>query len=301
VVATTTSLDSKVPESGVGSRGRSELKIALRNLVRNKGAMIGAAIMTLLALSAILAPALAPYDPLHISIDERLQPPGAKNLLGTDQLGRDILSRILHGGRLSLVLGLVSVSIGGSLGTLVGLVSGYYGGAVDDITMRIVEVFMAMPRVLLALVIAFALGPSLVNLMIAVGVGQAPTYVRLVRGAVLSAKGELYVEAARMIGVPRFKIMFRHLLPNVLGPVVVVSTLALGWAILNAATLSFLGMGVQPPTPEWGNMISDGRGKMAVAWWVAFFPGMAIMASVLGLNLLGDGLRDALDPKLRSR
>jgi len=271
------------------------------NLAHNKGAMIGAVMMTLLVLFAILAPVLAPYDPLHISVDERLQPPCAKYLLGTDQLGRDILSRLLHGGRLSLVLGLVSVGIGGSLGTIIGLIAGFYGGAVDNIIMRFVDVFMAMPRILLAMVIGFALGPSLINLMIAVGVGQSPTYIRLVRSSVLSAKRELYVEAARLIGVSNFRIMFRHVLPNVIAPVVVVSTLALGWAILSAATLSFLGMGVQPPTPEWGNMISDGRGRMAVAWWVSFFPGLAIMASVLGLNLLGDGLRDALDPRLRIR
>jgi peptide/nickel transport system permease protein len=290
-----------VPSGETSIRGQSEFQIVMHNLVGNKGAVIGFVLMALLVISALLAPVLAPYDPLEISILDRLQPPSAEHLLGTDQIGRDILSRILYGGRLSLVLGFVSVGIGGVIGTVVGLIAGYYEGAIDQLIMRFVDMLMAMPRTLLALVISFALGPSLFNLMVAVGVGQAPTYIRLVRGSVLSAKRELYVDAARSMGCSNARIMFRHILPNVIGPAVVVSTLALGWAVLSAATLSFLGMGVQPPTPEWGNMVSEGRQRMSVAWWVAFFPGLFIMISVLSLNLLGDGLRDALDPKLRAR
>lgn len=282
-------------------RGESEFQIVIRNLVNNKGAVIGFGLMALLVLSAVFAPILAPYDPLEISIPDRLQPPSPEHLLGTDQVGRDILSRILYGGRLSLVLGFVSVGIGGVIGTVIGLMAGYYEGAIDQVVMRLVDTLMAMPRTLLALVISFVLGPSLLNLMVAVGVGQAPTYIRLVRGSVLSAKRELYVDAARSTGASNLHIMFRHILPNVVGPAVVVSTLALGWAVLSAATLSFLGMGVQPPTPEWGNMVSEGRQRMSSAFWVSFFPGLFIMVSVLALNLLGDGLRDALDPKLRAR
>lgn len=282
------------------AKPRSQWRIALANLRRNKGAVVGMILVLLLVIAAVGAPVLSPYDPLKMAIRERLKPPSLSHPLGTDQLGRDILSRVLYGGRLSLVLGIVSVSIASSLGILVGLVSGYSGGTVDNILMRLIDMIMAMPSILLAMTIAYALGPSLPNLMIAVGIGASPTFARITRGAVMSAKQQIYVEAARVVGCTSGRILFRHLLPNVVAPVVVLGTLSLGTAILSAATLSFLGMGVQPPTPEWGNMVSEGRDRLQVAWWVTFGPGMAIMLSVLGMNLLGDGLRDALDPKLRT-
>jgi peptide/nickel transport system permease protein len=271
----------------------------MRNLRRNKGAQIGFVLVMLLVISAIAAPLLAPNDPLKMAIRDRLKPPTLVHPLGTDQLGRDILSRVLFGGRLSLILGIVSVVMGGSVGILIGLVSGYNGGWIDNLLMRFIDMLMAMPSILLAMTIAFALGPSLLNLMIAVGVGQSPTFARLIRGAVFSAKRTIYVEAARVTGCSSGRILFRHVLPNVIAPAVVLGTLSLASAILSAATLNYLGMGVQPPTPEWGNMISEGRDKLDIAWWVTVGPGAAVMMSVLGTNLLGDGLRDALDPKLR--
>jgi peptide/nickel transport system permease protein len=282
------------------AKPRSQWRIALTNLRRNKGAMVGLFLVLLLVIAAVGAPLLSPYDPLKMVIRERLKAPSIQHLMGTDQLGRDILTRVLYGGRLSLMLGFVSVTIASSVGILVGLIAGYSGGKVDNVLMRLIDMIMAMPSILLAMTIAYALGPSLPNLMIAVGIGASPTFARITRGAVMSARQQIYVEAARVVGCTNGRILFRHLLPNVVAPVVVLGTLSLGTAILSAATLSFLGMGVQPPTPEWGNMVSEGRDRLQIAWWVTFGPGLAVMLSVLGMNLLGDGLRDALDPKLRT-
>ena len=281
-------------------KSSSQTSIALSNLRRNKGAVAGLIIMGLLIIVSAFAPIVSPYDPIKFAIRERLEPPSANHWMGTDHIGRDIMSRIIYGGRLSLVLGVVSVSIGSTVGILMGLIAGFQGGWVDNLIMRIVDVIIAMPSILLALTIAFALGPSLLNLMIAVGIGNSPTFARLIRGTVYSAKQELYVEAARVVGSTNSRIMFRHVLPNVIAPALVLATLSLGTAILTAATLSYLRMGVQPPTPEWGNMVSEGRDLLTVAPWITVWPGMAIMFSVLGVNLLGDGLRDALDPKLRA-
>ena len=271
-----------------------------RRLGRHRGAQVGLAILGLLAVLAIAAPWLSPRDPIRTAPREALQPPGRPFPLGSDQYGRDVLSRVLHGARISLVVGLVSVSIAVGLGTPIGLVSGYYAGRLDLLLMRLVDVMLAFPGILLALAIVSVLPPSLANLMIAVGIAAVPTYARLVRGSVLAAKEHLYVEAARAVGCRDRHILVRYLLPNVVAPLIVTATLGLGTAILSAAALSFLGLGSQPPQPEWGRMLSEGRDYLREAWWISTFPGLGIMATVLGMNLLGDGLRDVLDPRLRA-
>jgi ABC-type dipeptide/oligopeptide/nickel transport system permease subunit len=249
---------------------------------------------------SVLAPVLAPYDPLAIDPMGALQPPSFEHPMGTDPIGRDVLSRVLFGGRISLVVGLVSVGISLAIGVILGLLAGYFGGTVDNVIMRLMDMMLAFAGILLALTIVAVLGPGLTNVMLAVGISGIPNFARLVRGSVLSAKENLYVEAARSIGIRSGRIIFRHILPNVMAPVIVLATLAYGWAILSAASLSFLGLGAQPPTPEWGIMLSDGRGYLREAPWVTFFPGFAIMLTVLSANVLGDGLRDALDPRQRN-
>ena len=268
-------------------------------LLGHRGAGVGLAILGLLALLAVAAPWLSPRDPIRTAPRDALRPPSAAFPLGSDQYGRDVLSRVLHGARISLVVGLVSVSIAVGLGTPIGLASGYYGGRLDLVLMRLVDVMLAFPGILLALAIVSVLRPSLTNLMIAVGIAAVPTYARLVRGTVLAAKEHLYVEAARAVGCRDRGILVRYLLPNVVAPLIVTGTLGLGTAILSAAALSFLGLGSQPPEPEWGRMLSEGRDYLREAWWIATFPGVGIMATVLGMNLVGDGLRDVLDPRLR--
>jgi peptide/nickel transport system permease protein len=251
------------------------------------------------SLAAVLAPILSPYDPNQVDILHQLQAPSRAHILGTDLYGRDILSRILWGGRTTLVVGLISVGIAASFGIALGLISGYYGHLVDAAIMRFVDVLLSFPRILLALTIVGMLGPGLFHVMLAVGIASISGYARLVRGTVLSAKEEPYVEAARAIGCGDSRILFRHLLPNVVGPVIVLATLDVAAAILAASSLSFLGLGVQPPTAEWGYMLNEGRNYLRAAPWITFFPGVAIMLSVLSINMLGDGLRDALDPKLK--
>ena len=268
-----------------------------RRLRRSKGALAGLAILVLLALAALGASMLAPFDPIKVTNDA-LFSPGVPYLLGTDQYGRDIFSRILHGARISLFIGLISVGIAASCGVVIGLVAGYYGRWVDAALMWLINVMLAVPGILLALAIVTIRGePNLANLMVAVGISGIPTYARLVRGSVLAAKENLYVDAARVIGAPTWLILFRHLLPNVIAPVIVATTLGTGTAILAAASLSFLGLGSQPPSPEWGRMLSEGRGYLRDQWWISTGPGLAIMLTVLAMNLLGDGLRDALDPR----
>lgn len=283
------------------AQSRSQVRLIWQNLQRNKGALSGAVILALLVLLAFAAPVISPRDPLKTSVVNRLKPPGRDFLMGTDQLGRDTLSRVLYGGRTSLWLGIVAVAIGATIGGILGMVAGYYRGFVDTIISRFVDMMMAMPRILLALIIIFTLGPGVLNVMIAVGISAVPDYARVVRSSVLSAREHPYVEAARVVGTSDPRIMFRHILPNVVAPVIVVSTLGLGGALLSAAGLSFLGLGARPPVIEWGYMLSEGRNRLSVAWWLTTFPGMAIMLTVLAINLLGDGLRDALDPRLRRR
>jgi peptide/nickel transport system permease protein len=272
---------------------------ALRRLLRQRGAVIGMIILAVLAAMALAAPWLSPRDPIKTAPREALQSPGARFLLGSDQYGRDVASRALHGARLSLTVGLIAVSIAICVGTPVGLLSGYYGGRVDGFLMRVVDVLLAFPGILLALAIVTVLSPGLNNVMIAVGLSAVPNYARLVRASTLSAREQLYVEAARALGSRDTSIVARYILPNVVAPLIVTATLGLGTAILSAAALSFLGLGSQPPQPEWGRMLSEGRDYLREAWWISTVPGLAIMLTVLAMNLLGDGLRDVLDPRLK--
>jgi peptide/nickel transport system permease protein len=275
--------------------------LAARAMRRHWTGLVGVVLLLLLILAAIAAPALTPYDPIATAFRQRLQPPSLAHPLGTDALGRDLLSRLLYGARISLRAGFLVVAISASLGTALGVIAGYYGRGVDMVIMRLADLWMAMPGILLAMVFIFTLGPSLTNVIIGVGLAAAPDYARLVRGSVLSAREQQYVDAARVIGAPDIVIMFRHILPNVIAPIMIVATLGIGSAILGVAGLSFLGLGAQPPTPEWGVIISDGRDKLRTAWWISTFAGGAIMISVLAINLVGDALRDALDPRLRAR
>ena len=261
--------------------------------------MAGLVILLLMAVLAAAAPAIAPQDPLAINPPKQLQPPGREFLLGTDLLGRDILSRLLYGGRTTLVIALFAVALSLIIGVLLGLVSGFYGGLADSLIMRFIDMLLAFPRILLALCVVALLGAGLENVMIAVGIAGISGYARVVRGAVLSAREEVYVEAARVVGCRNGRILFRHVLPNIVAPVIVLATLDVAHAILAASSLSFLGLGVQPPTPEWGLMLNEGRTYLREAPWITTVPGLAIMLAVLCVNMFGDGLRDALDPRLR--
>jgi peptide/nickel transport system permease protein len=262
---------------------------------------IGAAVMLVFLLSALLAPLLAPYLPLEQNIVAGLKPPSAAHLFGTDKLGRDIFSRILYGARISLFVGVAVVLMSGVVGTLLGVVAGYLGGWADEALMRITDIFFAFPALILAMAIAGALGPSLQNALIAISAVTWPVYARLLRGQVLALREREFVLAARTVGVPEWQIIIRHLLPNMLAPLLVQGSFDMGGAITAVAGLSFIGFGAQPPTPEWGVMISDARTYMATAWWMGTFPALAIMLVVGSFNLLGDGLRDLLDPRLRGR
>ena len=279
---------------------RSRRQEFVQGLVRNKGALAGLIILLLLILAAIFAPLITTYDPIKIDPPSRTLPPSRDHWMGTDAFGRDIYTRVVYGARVSLPVGLIAVSIAATVGAILGLVAGYYGRWADGIIMRVIDVMLAFPNIMLALVIVAILGPSIRNVMIAVGIGEIPRYTRLIRGQVLSARELLYVEAAKVVGVPTSKIMYRHILPNVVSPVVVLATLSVGSAILAAAGLSFLGLGAQPPRPEWGAMLADGRSFLSSHWWVATMPGIAIAITVLSINMFGDGLRDILDPRVRS-
>jgi peptide/nickel transport system permease protein len=284
--------------SGRG-RARTRWEMLAPRVRRHKGLLVGLAIVLFLLLVAVFQNTLAPQNPIQINVLSALQGPERAHWMGTDQYGRDVYSRVVHGSSISLSVGAISVGIAATVGTTVGLIAGYYGGPLDNLIMRIIDVMLAFPGILLALGIVSVLGPSLRNLMIAVGIAAIPFYARLVRGSVLVAKEQLYVEAARVIGVPVPVILVRHILPNVVAPIIVAATLGMGTAILSAAALSFIGLGSQPPTPEWGRMLSEGRDYLRDAWWISTFPGVAIMLTVLGVNMLGDGLRDVLDPRLR--
>ncbi|SFG65303.1 peptide/nickel transport system permease protein [Desulfotomaculum arcticum] len=272
----------------------------MQRLLRQKTAIFGLIIVCILLLTALLAPLLAPYDPVAPDLPSRLQAPSATHFLGTDELGRDILSRIIYGSRISIQVGLLAVGISLIFGTFLGAISGYFGGKLDMAIMRVIDIVMAFPYILLAIAITAMLGPGLNNAMIAIGVVGIPIYARVVRGAVLSVKEMEYIEAAKVSGCGSLRIIMKHVLPNCLAPLIVQATLGIGTAILDAAGLSFLGLGAQPPTPEWGIMLNKGKDVMNIAPWVIMFPGIAILFTVLGFNLLGDGLRDALDPRLRN-
>jgi peptide/nickel transport system permease protein len=271
---------------------------ALRRFMRNGGAVAGIAILLFWLAVAVISPWIVPYDPTD-TIAMARQPPSGEFWFGTDTLGRDVFSRILAGSRISLQLGIISIALGLVPGVTLGLVAGYFGGSIDAVLSRFVDAMLAFPSILLALVIIAALGPNLRNVMIAVGIGTVPLYARLVRGSVLSVKRLAYVEAARVVGNSHSRIMFRHVLANAYAPIVVLSTLQVGNAILVGSGLSFLGLGAQPPTPEWGLMSAEGRDVLRRAWWISTFPGMAILSVVIACNLVGDGLRSALDPRMR--
>jgi peptide/nickel transport system permease protein len=272
--------------------------VARAPILSNPLNLVALALITLFALCALLAPLLAPYDPLAQELGARLRPPSPEHWLGTDSLGRDIASRILYGARISLIIGVVVVTSAGLVGTAVGLVAGYAGGLVDEALMRLTEVFLAFPALILAMAIAGALGPSLTNAIIAIAAVTWAVYARLVRGQILSLRRREFVEAARTIGASRTRIVVRHLLPNALAPLMIQASFDLGSSIIAAAGLSFIGFGAQPPTPEWGVMISEGRNFISTQPWLSLFPGLAILLAVGSFNLLGDGLRDAFDPRL---
>ena len=275
------------------------MRLALQRLLENKIALLCIGVLVLFSLMAVAAGHLTPYDPYHASPEESLLPPSWSHPMGTDLIGRDILSRVLFGARISMVIGFVSVGISATVGVTLGLIAGYYGRLIDSIIMRFIDTLMAFPGILLALTIIALLGPGILNVMIAVGIGGIPSYARLVRGSVLSIKEEVYVEAARTVGARDRRIILAHILPNAFPPVLVLMSMSYGWALLSAAGLSFLGLGAAPPAVEWGAMLNDSRALLWVAPWTAIFPGIAIMCVVLSTNLLGDVLRDAIDPRLR--
>ena len=270
---------------------------ALRRLIRRRGAMVGATVVVLVVLVAIFAPWIAPYDPLATSWSTVRKAPSLAHLMGTDEIGRDVLSRVIFGARASLLAGVVSVSISVALGVPIGLLAGYVGGFVDGVLMRITDALLACPFLILAIALAAFLGPSLTNAMIAIGISAMPAFIRLTRAQVLNAKVEDYVEAARAVGNPHRRIVLRHILPNILAPIMVQATLAIAAAIIAEASLSFLGLGQQPPAPSWGSMLNAAKNFLEQAPWMAMWPGAAIFSVVLAFNLFGDGLRDALDPR----
>jgi peptide/nickel transport system permease protein len=272
--------------------------VARAPILANPLNVVSFALIALFAACAILAPLLAPYDPLLQDLGSRLRPPSPEHWLGTDSLGRDIASRILYGARISLIIGVVVVASAGVVGTIIGLIAGYAGGLVDEALMRLTEVFLAFPALILAMAIAGALGPSLTNAIIAIAAVSWAVYARLTRGQILSLRQREFVEAARAIGASRVRIVWHHLLPNVLAPLMIQASFDLGSSIIAAAGLSFIGFGAQPPTPEWGVMISEGRNYISTQPWLSLFPGLAILFAVGSFNLLGDGLRDAFDPRL---
>ena len=277
----------------------------IEKLFKNRTAVVGLIIISIFALAALFAPVISPYDPNENSLYDQLKQPAwhsegsTKNLLGTDDLGRDMLSRLIYGARVSLTLGIVSVGIAFLCGSILGAVSGYYKGWPDNLIMRLMDIILAFPHILLAIVIVAYLGPGLRNAMIAIGIINVPRFARIIRASVLEEYEKDYVTAARAVGAGNRRIIFNAIFPNCLAPIIVQASLGFGAAILDAAGLSFLGLGAQPPLSEWGAMIAQGRSMILRAWWVMTFPGIAILLAVLGFNLLGDGLRDALDPRLR--
>ncbi len=295
---------------GVSPETMDEKAVARRDrfavrFLRSRRAVLGSLFLLAIGLGAVCAGVIAPADPEAMDVNYRLQPPRAvalsfgKFLLGGDQLGRDILSRIIYGARISLTVGVTAVLLSGSLGMLLGLLAGYYGGRVDEIIMRLADIQLAIPAILLAIALVGVLGPSLRNLILVLGITGWVIYARTIRGVVLSLREQQFIEAARALGSGDRRTLFRYVLPNVWTPAIVVASQQVGFMIILESALSFLGLGVQPPTPTWGGMIADGRGYLATAWHVTTFPGLALMATVLAINFFGDGLRDVLDPRLR--
>jgi peptide/nickel transport system permease protein len=284
-------------DAAFSDAGEHPVGLALRRLLRRRAAVVGLAVVVFFIALAVVAPLAAPYDPIATDWRAVRKPPSALHLFGTDELGRDVLARVIWGARASLMAGLISVSIALAVAVPLGLLSGYLGGVVDSLLMLIIDAMLAIPFLVLAIALAAFLGPSLTNAMIAIGVVQTPIFTRLTRGQTLAVKHEDYIEAARAVGNPHRRILLRHILPNILAPILVQATLAIAAAIIAEASLSFLGLGQQPPAPSWGSMLNTASHFLSQAPWMAVWPGLAIFSLVLSFNLLGDGLRDALDPR----
>jgi len=285
---------------GRATRAQSSLwRDALRHLLHDKAAVAGLCVIALLLVVALFAPVVAPHDPNDQDFLNKLKPPSTGALFGTDEFGRDIFSRVLYGSRVALFVGLIPVAAALIAGVAFGLLAGYYGGAIDQVIMRLIDILLAFPWLLLAIGIMAILGPGLTNVIIAIAIVYIPAFARIVRGSVLSIKEKEYVEAARALGQPDYRIMTRHILANAWAPIIVQATLSIGEAIIEAAGLSFIGLGTQPPDADWGVMLASGRQHLRDGPWLGIFPGLAILVTVLAFNLFGDGLRDALDPRLR--
>lgn len=281
---------------------RSQLSIIWRRLRRDRMAMLGLAILIVMIVLALLADFIADYDTAVIGMNmrERLQTPSRAHWFGTDGYGRDVFARIVHGSRLSLSLSILAMAAAVAVGSLIGAVAGYYGGRVDNLLMRFMDILLAIPPMLMSISIVAALGHSMINLMIALSLAYIPVFARVIRSSILSVKGQEFIEAAKACGTSDARIIARHIIPNAIGPIIVQATLAMGSTILIISSLSFMGMGIQPPQPEWGTMLYEGRDLIRTSPYLVIFPGIAIALAVLSLNLLGDGLRDALDPRLKN-
>jgi len=284
-----------------GAEGWKEVRAALERFAANRAAVASAVVLLIIVTTAIVGPFIAPHDPIKIATGPRLSPPSGQFLMGTDQFGRDIFSRVLYGTGLTMQASLIAVVVAAGIGIPLGLIAGYSGKRIDNLLSRFIDILLAFPGILLALVVVAILGIGLARVQIAVGISLIPGYARMVRGSVLSAKENLYVEAARSAGCSGLRIATRHILPNILVPLLVLSTTAIGWAILIATSINFIGLGVQPPTPEWGADLGAARSYLGVAWWPGTFPGLAIVISILTVNLFGDGLQNALDPRLKGK
>lgn len=286
-------------------QARDWRKETLQHLLRSRAAMLSLLFLTFIALVAIFAPLLAPLDPSRINVMVTLKPPmwvdggDPKYIFGTDSLGRDVLSQLIYGSRVSLMVGLTVVAIGGALGTLLGLLAGYYGGLLDDVIMRMADIQLAFPFILLAITFLAALGPGLENLILVLAIGSWMNYARVMRSQVLSLREKEFIEASRALGIRDARIIFRHLMPNAITPIIVIASFSVASTIISEASLSFLGLGVRPSTPTWGAMLANGREYITDAWWLVVAPGVTIMLTVLSINILGDWLRDRLDPRLR--
>jgi peptide/nickel transport system permease protein len=281
------------------ARVRNQRWALLKRALTARGAPFGATVLVLVVLMALVAPLIAPYDPLKQDLANILLPPSAAHLLGTDNLGRDIVARVVYGSRVSLIAGLASVALAVVTGSLLGLAAGFAGGMLDSLVMRLVDAVLSFPGLVLALALGAVMGAGLLGVVIALGVVYTPTFARLMRGQVLSIREREFVHAARVIGAPGWRIVAQHVLPNVATPIVIQASLSIAFAILAEASLSFLGLGVPPPEPSWGGMINQGRGYLQQAPWIVFGPGAALFVTVLGLNFVGDAIRDALDPRIR--
>jgi peptide/nickel transport system permease protein len=292
-------LSNKPKTKGFRFRSNKPLARILESMIKSRLAQVGFIGFLFMVMLTVTAPWTAPYDPVAMDFKSIMVGPNATHPFGTDDLGRDVLSRVLWGGRESLRAGFLATILGISGGVLIGLFSGYVGGRVDDLIQRIVEIFMAFPTILLLLSIIAAMGPNLTTIIIAIAISSMPGYSRLIRGSVISAKNNEYVTSARVVGATDRRIMLKHILPNIIAPILVYGTLDMAGAIMLTSGLSYLGLGAQPPSPEWGAMLNYGRGYMRAAWWMSIFPGVVLFFSMLFLTLFGDGIRDSLDPRLR--